>query len=166
MAESPLFRIALKKVMAKCSRREFCISEIQAKLQSWSVGNDEEEKIIAMLISENFINESRYTIAFVKDKFNYNKWGKVKIAANLRSKNIPADLIGKTLDTIDNDLYNKVLNDLISAHRRIIKAKNPYDLKAKLLRYGLSKGFESSLLYDLLNDIHYKWPESDQKDQT
>ena len=46
----------------------------------------------------------------------------------------------------------KTLSNLISAHRRSVKAKNQYDLKAKLLRYGLSKGFESSLLYDLLND--------------
>ena len=36
---------------------------------------------------------------------------------------------------------------------RSVKAKNQYDLKAKLLRYGLSKGFESSLLYDLLNEM-------------
>jgi regulatory protein len=92
-------------------------------------------------------------MAFVKDKFNYNKWGKIKIALHLKAKNIPGDIIGKAFDTIDNDLYLKTLSDLISVHRRSVKSKHPYDLKAKLLRYGLSKGFESSLLYDILNDI-------------
>jgi len=38
-------------------------------------------------------------------------------------------------------------------HRKSIKAKNQFDLRGKLLRYGLSKGFESSLLYDILNDM-------------
>ena len=37
-------------------------------------------------------------------------------------------------------------------HSRFIKAKSKFDLKGKLLRFGLSKGFESHLLYDLLND--------------
>jgi SOS response regulatory protein OraA/RecX len=42
---------------------------------------------------------------------------------------------------------------MIFIHRKSVKAKNNYDLKAKLLRYGLSKGFESSILYDILNDF-------------
>jgi regulatory protein len=122
-------------------------------LQLWGVGKNDSEKIIGILIKENFINESRYAIAFVKDKFNYNKWGKVKIAVHLRVKKLPPDIISSALDSIDNELYTKLLNELIANHRRTVKAKNQYDLKAKLLRYGLSKGFESSLLYDILNDL-------------
>jgi len=153
MSENALFKTALSKAMAQCSRREFCSSDIRNKLQIWGVGNNDAEKIISILIKENFINELRYATAFVKDKFNYNKWGKVKIAAHLKIKNIPSDIIRSALDSIDNVLYVKFLKDLIAAHRRSVKSKNQYDLKAKLLRYGLSKGFESSLLYDLLNEI-------------
>ncbi|MFA5818727.1 MAG: regulatory protein RecX [Bacteroidales bacterium] len=152
MSENALFKTTLSKAMVQCSRREFCCSEIRAKLYSWGLGDIDSEKIISVLIKENFINEDRFAQAFVKDKFNYNKWGKVKIAAHLRGKNIPGDIIRTALDVIDNELYKKTLSDLISGHRRFVKAKNQYDLKAKLLRYGLSKGFESSLLYDILND--------------
>jgi regulatory protein len=155
MAENILFKTALNKAMALCANREFCISEIRNRLHSWGVENIDNEKITDILISENFINEARYTEAFVKDKFNYNKWGRVKIAAHLRAKNIDGDLIKVSLDTIDNELYKEALKNLISDHIRFIKAKNRYDLKAKLLRYGLSKGYESSLLYDLLNGIEY-----------
>jgi len=153
MSENALFKTALNKAMAMCSRREFCIEDIRNKLQLWGVGKNDTEKIIGILIKENFINESRYAIAFVKDKFNYNKWGKVKIAVHLRVKKLPPDIVSSALDSIDNELYTKVLKELIANHRRAVKAKNQYDLKAKLLRYGLSKGFESSLLYDILNDL-------------
>jgi regulatory protein len=152
MSEKALFKTALSKAMAQCSRREFCSDDIRNKLLLWGVGNNDTEKITGILIKENFINESRYATAFVKDKFNYNKWGKVKIAAHLKTKNIPPDIIKSALNSIDNVLYTKFLKELIAGHRRSVKAKNQYDLKAKLLRYGLSKGFESSLLYDLLND--------------
>jgi regulatory protein len=153
MSENALYRTALSKAMAQCSRREFCIADLRNKLQLWGVGNSDTEKIIAVLIKENFINESRYSSAFVKDKFNYNKWGKVKLAAHLKAKNIPPDIIRSALDSIDNVLYKKFMKEVIEGHRKSIKAKNQYDRKAKLLRYGLSKGFESSLLYDLLNDL-------------
>lgn len=153
MSENALFITALSKAMAQCSRRELCSYDIRNKLLSWNVGNNETEKIIDILIKEKFINETRYATAFVRDKFNFNKWGKVKIAAHLKVKNIPPDIIRSALVLIDNVLYTKILKELITNHRRSVKAKNQYDLKAKLLRYGLSKGFESNLLYDLLNDL-------------
>ena len=114
---------------------------------------DDSSRIIVILKKDNFINEERYAMGFVKDKFNYNKWGKLKISAHLRAKNISGEIIKKALSTLDNETYKKTLNDLLISHRRSVKAKNQYDLKAKLLRYGLSKGFESSLLYDLLNTL-------------
>jgi regulatory protein len=153
MFEKALFETAIKKAMALCSRREFCSDDIRTKLLLWGIDNNDAERIIGILINENFINESRYATAFVKDKFKYNKWGRVKIAAHLKVKKLPPDIIKYALDSIDNDLYIKFLNELITSHRKSVKAKNQYDLKAKLLRYGLSKGFESSLLYDILNDL-------------
>ena len=153
MSEKVLFKIALEKAMAQCSRREYCSDDIRNKLSLWGVDNDDIGKILRILISDNFINEPRYATAFVRDKFKYNKWGKVKISAHLRGKKVPQDIISSALESIDNDLYIKLLRELIEAHRKSVKAKNQYDLKAKLLRYGLSKGFESNLLYDILNDL-------------
>ena len=153
MSEKALFKIALEKAMAQCSRREYCSDDIRNKLSLWGVDNDDIGKILRILISDNFINEPRYATAFVRDKFKYNKWGKVKISAHLRGKKVPQDIISSALDSIDNNLYIKLLRELIEDHRKSVKAKNQYDLKAKLLRYGLSKGFESNLLYDILNDL-------------
>ena len=152
MTENELIKISLSKAMALCSRREYSTDDIRSRLNLWGVSDNNSEKIINILYKENFINDIRYSKAFVKDKFIYNKWGKVKIAAHLRIKKIPPDIIKTALDSIDNEDYIKILKELLSDHRRHIKARSKYDLKGKLLRYGLSKGFESDLLYDLLND--------------
>jgi len=153
MADSALYKTVLSKVMAICSRSEHCINDIRSKLQSWGVSESDEERIINVLIRENFINETRYAEAYTRDKFRYNKWGKVKIRAGLKLKKIPGEIIKNALDSIDNDTYRKTIEELISGHRRSVKAKNQYELKGKLLRYGLSKGFESDLLYDLLSGL-------------
>lgn len=151
MAESLIFKTALSKAMALCSRREYCVAEIREKAVSWGISESDSDKIIASLIKENFINEERYAAAFVKDKFNYNKWGKIKISAHLKAKRIQSATIKTALESIDDDVYMKTITSVLESHRRSVKAKNKYDLKAKMLRYGLSKGFESSILYNILN---------------
>ncbi len=152
MSDDKIFKSALDRAMRYCSQRELCISDVNAKLESWGVSSKNKEKIINFLIDEKFIDEQRYATAFVKDKFNFNKWGKLKISAHLKSKNIPGEIITSALHNIDNELYFQVLKELLSVRKRSIKAKNKYDLKARLLRFGLSRGFESSLIYEVLND--------------
>jgi regulatory protein len=153
MLESDNFKTMLGKAMAACSKREHCISEIEAMAESWGVTATDIRKILKALTDENFINEERYATAFVRDKFTYNKWGKLKISMHLKAKRIPAELIKNALDSIDEENYLKMIKDLISSHRKHVKAKNNYELKSKLLRYGLSKGFESHLLYDVLGEM-------------
>lgn len=148
-----LYKTALTKAMTLCSRIEYCSGDIRKKLQQWGVSVDEENKIVGTLLKENFINDERYSKAFVRDKFWHNKWGRVKIAAHMKAKGIKGDIIRTALGEIDNEEYTGTIKNLIAAHRKSIKAKNQFDMKGKLLRYGLSKGFESSLLYDLLNEM-------------
>lgn len=152
-AESDKFKSSLSKAMALCSKREYCTSDIHEKLVNWHLDPNEIDKIINILLSENFLNETRFTEAFTRDKFNYNKWGKVKIAAHLRAKKIPSEIIDTSLSVIDNELYVSTLKELLIQQRKRITAKNQYDLKGKLLRFGLSRGFESSLLYDIINEF-------------
>jgi regulatory protein len=152
MAENPLFKTALSKAMRHCSLREICCSDIENRLETWGIHGSDCQKIIEILIQENFINEERYARAYVKDKFNHNRWGRIKIASQLKAKNIPTGTISEALGTIDNESYRNILKSLIEGHRRSLKAKNTWEMKAKLLRFGLSRGFESSLLYELLNE--------------
>jgi regulatory protein len=153
MAEENLYNACLRKAMAVCAKREYCRSDILHKLQSWQLPVKDIDSILERLVSDKFIDENRYAHAFVKDKFRYNKWGKIKISSALRLKNIPGDVINRALESIDDEAYINAVKTLIMTHRKSVTAKNQYDLKGKLLRYGLSKGFESHILYDILNDL-------------
>jgi regulatory protein len=153
MTENLPYNTILAKAMALCAQREMCISDIRQKLKSWGISDFDTARIISQLTKEEFIDEKRYAQAFVKDKFRYNKWGKVKLASYLRIKKIPDEIITMALDTIDQGEYLETIKKIIASHQRSVRAKSKYDLKGKLLRFGLSKGFESHLLYELLNDL-------------
>lgn len=135
-----------------CSAREYCISDVRSLLERWGA-DDEQTKtwVIDRLKEDKFIDEQRYCRAFVLDHFRHSQWGKVKITMSLKSKNIPASVIASGLEAIDNQEYLALLKKIISDHRRTVRAKNRFDLKGKLLRYALGKGFESSLVYEIIN---------------
>lgn len=142
----------LHKAASFCSTQERCIFETEEKLRKYEAKEDEIIKITRRLVSENFIDEHRYAKAYVKDKFRFNKWGKIKIGMGLKEKKISSDIIRTALEEIDETAYLESANELIQAKSKGLKYKNEFDRKGKLVRYLLQKGYESSLVYRLIPD--------------
>lgn len=132
---------AFNKMAAYCSSTEHCKSEVADKLSKWELNTEVTERILAKLEEENYLNEERYCQSFIHDKFRFNKWGKVKIAQALRQKKIPNQFIYTYLDKIDKEAYSALLKKLLEEKRKTVRAKNEYDLKGKLIRYALTRGF-------------------------
>ena len=143
---------ALEKARYLCSREEKCRSDIERKLAQWNVKEPDRDNIIEQLIEDKFIDEQRYANAFVRGKMRQNKWGKIKISYHLKMKNIPAEKIEQALITIDEEEYHKLIRDELMKKKHSIRESEPYKLKAKLVRYGLSKGYEQEIIFLYIND--------------
>ncbi len=144
------------RAAALCSRAEKCSSEIRGKLAEWGADEELAEKVLKKLIDEKFIDDARYSAAFVKDKFRFNKWGRIKIAYLLRQKNISPEIISGALNEIDDTAYLETLKKLLQEKTKKTTAKNQYDQKAKLLRFAQSHGFEGDLAYRALASFEKK----------
>lgn len=144
---------ALSKAMALCSKSEKCISDIQQKLNDWGVEPADAQKIIKTLIAEKFIDEERYVRFFVRDKFVFNQWGKVKIAFMLKSKKVPAALVEEALRGIDDEAYLDLLVKLLGDKSKKTKFVNEYDRKGKLVRFAQSRGFEFDTIEKALAEL-------------
>lgn len=144
----------LQKAMRACSGREYCISDINALMERWGSADAEtKEWVIEKLKAEKFIDEYRYSRAYVVDHFRHDHWGRIKISMALKQKRVDQAAIASGLEAIEEDEYHELLKRILTDQRKRIKAKNRLDLKGKLLRYALGKGFESHLVYDAINDI-------------
>jgi regulatory protein len=147
---------AISKAMAICSKAEKCISDIETKLQTWEVTSDDSKKIIKTLIEEKFIDQERYARFFVRDKFRFNHWGRVKIAYMLKGKRVSAELIQQALEEIGDDTYIETLSGLLKEKAHKTKSVNEYDLKGKLYRFAQSRGFEYEVIGTALKNIDKK----------
>lgn len=142
---------ALHKSAAYCSSSEHCISELKEKLDKWEVEPLDQMKIINYLKQEKYIDEVRYAVAFTKDKFRYNKWGKIKIAMALRLKGIDSETIAGAMCAIDDEEYNQMIIKLIKDKEKGIKFNNQYERQGKILRFMSGRGFETEAVIRLIS---------------
>lgn len=124
-----------------CSASEHCKSEVLVKLQQWGVPEEAWEAILGHLEKERYIDESRYAAFFVRDKYRFNQWGRVKIGQALRMKHIPSDCIAKAMDEIDEQEYQLILASLLKKKVRTVKASSDYERRGKLIRFAAGHGY-------------------------
>lgn len=143
----------LHKAASYCSISEHCITDVEAKLKAWGIKPDESEKIVKHLIKQDFINEKRYSKAFVRDKFGMNKWGKIKISLALREKGIDKEMISDALGIIDEGEYEEQLARLLKNKLHTITYDFEYEKQGKLFRFAQSRGFENNVIERALRRI-------------
>jgi regulatory protein len=143
----------LHKAASYCSISEHCVSEVEDKLNAWGVSSGDKQKIIDRLISEDFINEKRFCTYFVKDKFRFNKWGKIKITFALKSKGLDKEIILNAIGTIDDGEYEEMLASLLKTKLVGLKYEFEYEKQGKLFRFAQSRGFENNVIERALRTI-------------
>jgi regulatory protein len=144
---------ALQRVANLCSRSEQAEADIRTKLVGWGVLPADVEAIIERLKRENYLSDERYVRAFVRDKFRFNDWGRIKIAFMLKQKGFGKDIIDSMLATIDEDEYKAKLTKLLLAKHRDVAGREPQLARAALLRYAASKGFEPDVFFPLVSQV-------------
>jgi len=140
----------LHKAQEYCAYSERCRFEVTQKLQQWGVDKTRASKMIEQLGKDNFINEDRYTELFIRSKFKIKKWGKNKIAAELRMKKIPESIISKYLQTIDTKEYYSAILSLIEKKSKELKEKDTFKKNQKIARFLIAKGFEPQQVFSAL----------------
>ena len=144
--------VALGKATALCSQSEHCKAQIMEKLSLWGVSVQDAYNIMDYLEKEKYIDNKRFVRAYCHDKFCYNHWGRIKIRQMLRHLRLSDEEIEEGMQAINDDDYLEALNDVLQAKDRSLREKDIYLRKAKLVRHLLSRGFETDLAVDAVNE--------------
>ncbi|MEE1885387.1 regulatory protein RecX [Pedobacter flavus] len=144
------FNTALAKIQNWCAYQERSHGEVKEKLYEWNLYPSEVDQIISKLIEENFLNEERFVKAYVSGKFRIKKWGRRKIKQGLLQKKVTDKMIDSGLNTIDGDEYEATLADLAMKKFHLIKEKDAFKHKNKLITYLQSRGYETDMIFFVL----------------
>lgn len=129
-----------------CARSEHCQYELTEKMRRWEMSDEAQARVMARLVAERYVDDERYTRAFVRDKIRYNKWGRRKVEQALWMKRIDKDIQQRVLSEVDDSEYLSVLRPLLRQKRRSVKAASDYELNQKLVKFALSRGFTFDII--------------------
>ena len=157
---------AYLQLAALCAQAEHCQQEMRDKMRRWELDETVQNRILARLVKERYVDDERYARAFVKDKIRYNKWGRRKVQQALWLKHIDTDVQQRVLDEIDEKEYLDVLRPLLKQKRKSVKAESDYELNQKLVRFALGRGFSFDIIRQCLNvdDIDIEGIDGDETD--
>lgn len=144
---------ALARIYKYCAYQERAHNEVKRRLYDYGLRSDEVDDILARLITEGFVNESRYARAFAGGKFRMKKWGKIKIENELKANGVSKNCIRQGLQEIDTREYARTLHTLLDKKLKQETERNPYKLKNKVARYAIGKGYEPEMVWEAINDL-------------
>lgn len=145
----------MQKLRHYCAYQERCHKEVREKLYGYGLHRAEVEEAISVLIGEDYLNEERFATAFAGGHFRVKQWGKVKIGHELKLKGVSDYCIRKALKEIDEEDYFRTIRELARRKRRELEGKGLRDhqLRYKITQYMMQRGFESSLVQEVLRDL-------------
>lgn len=142
------------KLEAYCAYQERCSFELEKKMRSWGIDSEDQGRLLAELISTNFLSEERFAEAYVSGKVRIKKWGRVKIRRELKQRHISEYSIKKGMASIDLDEYwDNLLHLAKRKWESITNERDSYKKKTKVYRYLSSKGYETDLLKDAVEEV-------------
>ena len=144
-------KVALARAEKYCVYQDRAQQEVRDRLYQWGLWPDAVEQIIADLVTNGFLNEELFALAYARGKFNQNSWGRNKIKQGLKFKRVPDGLIKKALKRIDGDDYFARLTRLLEKKAATLTEKDAFKRRYKLQQYALARGYEVDLILDVLN---------------
>lgn len=111
------------------------------------------EEVLSDLITEDFVNEERFSKTFSSGKFRFNKWGRLKIKQALKHKGLSSYCQTVGLSEIDNAEYHNQIEQLLQKKLDSIREDDLWIKKNKAVRYLISKGYENELVWNIMNDL-------------
>lgn len=137
---------AYLKLADLCARSEHCQHEMTEKMRQWGIGEEEQAQVMERLTKERYVDDERYTRAFVYDKIRYNKWGRRKVEQALWQKHIDNGIAQSVLDGVDNEEYVTILEPMLKQKSKSIHAGSDYKRRMKLTKWALGRGFTTDII--------------------
>lgn len=143
----------LSSLQRLCSRQECCSRDVYAKALRKLDGDAlSAQEVLESLEADDFVNDLRYCEAFCREKASLTGWGPVKISFALRGKGIDGETIALALESIDEQSAADRLLKVLHAKQRTLEG-DP-QARLKLIKYGLSRGYDYQQVEMALERIH------------
>ena len=141
---------ALNKIINYCNYRDRSTKEIKIKLLDLNYSIEIIDSAISQATELGIVDNFRFSKSFSRGKNQKNRWGKIKIAYELKKKGLNNKEITFGIESIEEKTYYKVLMKSIEVYKR--KSKN--FKKNKIIKHLINKGYETALVISTIKKLN------------
>lgn len=131
------------------------IKEIKDYLLKKEDDNDLIDEVISRLIKMGYLDDRRFTEAYIKDKLNFTSWGDYKIINELNKLGISSLDIEDNTDLLNDDILNERMRKIIDKDIRTNKKYSGLKLKNKIYNHLLTSGYSKEKVISLINSYDF-----------
>ena len=113
------------------------------------------EEVIDKLIDNKYLDDDRFTKAFIKDKLNFTNWGDYKIKNELKRLDVNEEIIYNNMINIDDNIYYERINKIIDKDISTNKKYNGIKLKNKIYNHLLTLGYSKEKVISIINNYNF-----------
>ena len=147
----------LNRAKNLCVKREYSTGQIRKKFVEWGIkrgdglSKEQIDSLLEVLQRGAFIDDLRYSRAYIRDKAKFSNWGERKIVNYLSLAGV-ADYVIKEAISLERDVLSGVDVEAILQKRwSTIKGDSLQQKRVKLLRYGISRGFDYNRVMNIVD---------------
>lgn len=113
------------------------------------------EEVISKLISMGYLDDDKFTRAFIKDKINFTNWGDYKIKNELNCLGVSFDIINNNLSEIDDSVFKDRIKKIIEKDMLTNKKYTGIKLKNKIYTHLLTLGYSKDKVISIINNYDF-----------
>ena len=132
-------------------RRLRSINELRDYLKNKEEDTIIIEEVIDKLINYKYLDDDRFTKAFIKDKLNFTNWGDYKIKNELKRLGVNEEIIYNNISNIDDNIYYEIIDKDISINKKYSGIK----LKNKIYNHLLTLGYSKEKVISIINNYNF-----------
>ncbi len=131
------------------------IKEINDYLLKKEDDTDLIDEVISRLMKMGYLDDRRFTEAYIKDKLNFTSWGDYKIINELNKLGISSLYIEDNTDLLNDDVLNERMRKIIDKDIRTNKKYSGLKLKNKIYNHLLTSGYSKEKVISLINSYDF-----------
>jgi regulatory protein len=139
--------------VASLARKMRTVAELKRLLRERAHPNDDGqlavEAVIAKLKEQKYLNDSRYAATYSQYRQTNEKFGRRRVATDLKIKGVHGDVIEQAVSAAYADVNEEKLARQFLDRKRIKKPQNQRD-SARIFRMLMRAGFSSATIFKVL----------------
>ena len=136
-------------------RRLRSINELRDYLKNKEEDTIIIEEVIDKLIDYKYLDDDRFTKAFIKDKLNFTNWGDYKIKNELKRLGVNEEIIYNNMTSIDDNIFYERINKIIDKDISTNKKYSGIKLKNKIYNHLLTLGYSKEKVISIINNYNF-----------